>query len=109
MGWAMLALAICAEVVGTISLKFADGFTKLWPTVIVAIGYVASFVLLSQALTRGVPLGVAYAIWSGIGLAVVAAVSHFWFDETLGLVGVFGIVLIIGGCVILELSSSHAS
>lgn len=103
----MLGLAIAAEVVGTISLKYSNGFRKLWPTVIVAVGYVASFVFLSQALTRGVPLGVAYAIWSGIGLAVVATFSHFWFHEKLGRNGVLGLVLIITGCVILELASGH--
>lgn len=108
MGWVMLAIAIVAEVVGTISLEFSDGFTELVPTIIVAVGYVTSFIFLSQALTRGVPLGVAYAIWSGVGLAIVATVSAFWFDEALGPIGIFGLVLIIGGCVVLELSTSHA-
>lgn len=105
MGWIFLLLAITTEVAATTSLKVADGFSKLLPSVIVVICYAASFICLSQALSRGIPLGVAYAIWSGVGLAVVATISHVFFGESLGPAAVVGLLLIGAGVIVLEAST----
>ena len=72
--WFWLALAIAAEVTATISLRLSEGFTKLLPSALVVVGYVVAFGALSQALVRGMPVGVAYGVWSAIGVALVALI-----------------------------------
>jgi small multidrug resistance pump len=78
-----LAAAIALEICGTTSLKLSDGFTRIGPSAAVVVFYIASFVLLSLAL-RGIALSVAYAVWSGVGTAVVAAIGIVWFGEAAG-------------------------
>ena len=78
-----LAAAIILEICGTISLKLSQGFTRLGPAGVVVICYAASFALLSLAL-RGIDLSVAYAVWSGVGTAIVAAIGIVWFGEPAG-------------------------
>ena len=78
-----LAAAIVLEICGTTSLKLSQGFTRIGPTGAVAVCYAASFALLSLAL-RGIDLSIAYAVWSGVGTAVVAAVGIVWFGESAG-------------------------
>jgi small multidrug resistance pump len=96
-----LALAIGSEIVATVSLKLSDGFTKPAPSVVVVAGYALSFYALSITL-RTIPLGVVYAIWSGVGTAAIVVIGLFLFRETLDVVKVVGIGLIIGGVVMLN-------
>jgi small multidrug resistance pump len=110
MGYVYLGIAIVSEVIGTIFLKFTAGENaKWWAYPIVAVGYVLSFWMLSLSLGRDVPLGIAYAIWSGVGLVVVSVASWLLFKETLTLVQVIGMVLIIGGVGLLELGARHTA
>jgi small multidrug resistance pump len=107
-GYLFLAGAIVAEVIATTSLKFATGDgNKVVPYIIVAIGYIGAFVLLSQSLTKGVPLGIAYAIWAGVGVILVVILSWLLFKEPLSWLQVAGMVLVIGGVTLLELGGSH--
>jgi len=96
-----LALAIGSEIVATVSLKLSDGFTKPIPSVVVVLGYAMSFYALWISL-RTIPLGVVYAIWSGIGTAAIVVIGLFLFRETLDAVKVVGIGLIITGVVMLN-------
>jgi small multidrug resistance pump len=96
-----LALAIGSEIVATVSLKLSDGFTKPAPSVVVVAGYALSFYALSITL-RTIPLGVVYAIWSGVGTAAIVVIGLFLFRETLDVVKVAGIGLIIAGVVMLN-------
>lgn len=95
--------AIAAEVTATVSLKLSQGFSKPVPAAVVVAGYAAAFYLLSQALVRGMPVGVAYGIWSALGVALVAIIGVSFLGERLTWVQVGGIVLVIGGVVALEL------
>jgi small multidrug resistance pump len=96
-----LALAIGSEVIATVSLKLSDGFTRPLPAAVVVAGYALSFYALSITL-RTIPLGVVYAIWSGVGTAAVVVIGLFLFRESLDLVKVVGIGLIIAGVVVLN-------
>lgn len=96
-----LALAICSEIVATVSLKLSDGFTRPIPATVVVAGYALSFYALSISL-RTIPLGVVYAIWSGVGTAAIVVIGLFLFRETLDAVKVVGIGLIIAGVVVLN-------
>jgi small multidrug resistance pump len=96
-----LALAICSEIVATVSLKLSDGFTRPIPAVVVVVGYALSFYALSISL-RTIPLGVVYAIWSGVGTAAVVLIGLFLFREALDAAKVIGIGLIIAGVVTLN-------
>jgi small multidrug resistance pump len=100
----ILFFAILTEVIGTTSLKFSDGFTKPVPSVIVVIGYGLSFYLLSIAL-KVMPLGVAYAIWSGVGLILTVIAGMILWRETLDWARVSGIVLIIAGIILINVFS----
>ncbi|MBM9506502.1 DMT family transporter [Actinacidiphila acididurans] len=101
MPYLLLALAIACEVCATSCLKLTDGYTRLWPTLAVAAGYVLSFVLLGRALTR-IPVSIAYAVWSGAGTAAVAVIGAAAFGETLGRPQWTGIALVIAGVVALN-------
>ncbi len=106
MSYLLLALAIASEVCATSCLKLTDGFSRLWPSLGVGVGYVLSFALLGQALKQ-IPVSVAYAVWSGAGTAAVAAIGVVAFGEELGRVQLAGIALIIVGVVLLNLRSTH--
>ena len=104
--WLLLAGSILSEVTGSLSLKGALDRPGLY--VLVAAGYIASFILLALVLRQGMALGVAYGIWGALGVATTAVMSSLIFDETLtALMGV-GIVLIIAGVLTVELGSQHA-
>ena len=107
MPWLWLLGAITAEVVATTSLKLSEGFTRLLPSVVVVVGDVAAFTMLSQSLTRGMDLGVAYGVWAAAGIALVAAIGALFLGESLTWVQVGGIALIIGGVMALELGGGH--
>jgi len=106
LGYLYLAVAIATEVVATTFLKFTSGENpKWWAFAIVVVGYVASFFALSLALGRGVPLGIAYAIWSAVGVAAIAIISWVFFKESLTWVQIAGLILVIGGVGLLELGA----
>ena len=108
MTWLLLVGAIASEVVGTISLRYSEGFSKLVPSIVVVIGYVASFVLLAQVLQRGMNIGIAYAVWAALGVSLVALFGAFVLGETLTPVQIGGLLAVIGGVVALELgAASH--
>ncbi|MGB0699650.1 MAG: DMT family transporter [Candidatus Poseidoniaceae archaeon] len=105
--WLYLALAIFSEVLATSFLKSSEGFTKLWPSIIVLIGYILAFYFLSLTLET-MPIGIAYAIWSGVGVASITLVSIFAFDQKIDLSAVIGIGLIIIGVIVLRVFSDVA-
>jgi small multidrug resistance pump len=105
--WLFLAGAIITEVIATSALKLSDGFSKLVPSIVVVVGYIAAFGLLSQALTRGMGIGVAYGVWAAVGVALVAVVGATFFGESMTLVQVGGIALVIAGVLALELGAAH--
>ncbi|MFH9618662.1 DMT family transporter [Streptomyces pratensis] len=106
MGYGMLAAAIAAEVAGTTAMKYSEGFTRLWPSLITVVGYVLAFALLAQTL-KTLSIGTAYAIWAGAGTAAVAAIGILWMGESAGLAKLAGIALIIAGVVVLNLGGAH--
>lgn len=101
--WFWLAGAILAEVTATLFLRYSAGLTRIGPTVVVLAGYGFAFYGLSQALVRGMALGVAYGVWSACGVALIAVVGAVVLGEHLTWVQVAGLVLIIGGVLALEL------
>lgn len=103
MMWVALTCAIALEVFATLSLRASEGFTKkVWIAPMV-IGYLASFVLLYFTLSLGMPVGIAYGIWTACGVALVAVFARFLFSEPLTLTMIGGIALIIGGVLVIEL------
>ncbi|MCC5576226.1 MULTISPECIES: DMT family transporter [Microtetraspora] len=107
MAWLLLAAAIASEVVATTALKFSDGLSHKGWSALMIVGYIASFVLLAKALKLQMPLGVAYAVWSGVGTAVIALIGMAFMGESMNLAKMGGILLIIGGVVLLNLSGAH--
>ncbi|MDH5638032.1 MAG: multidrug efflux SMR transporter [Nitrospinota bacterium] len=105
MHWLYLIVAITAEVAATSALKASEGFTRLWPSLIVLVGYSASFYFLSLTL-RVIPIGTAYAIWSGVGLMLIVIVGWMLFGQTIDAAAVAGFALIIAGVVVLNVFSS---
>jgi small multidrug resistance pump len=101
----LLFLAILAEVVATSALKASDGFTRLIPSFLVVVGYGTAFTCLSLTL-KTLPLGVAYAIWSGVGTALVAVIGWLYYKQQLDLPAILGIALIISGAVVLNVFST---
>lgn len=107
MGYLYLAAAIVSEVIGTSFLKYASGPKNYWwAYIIVVVGYVLSFFLLSLTLRSGVPLGIAYAIWAGVGVVAVAVISWLVFHESLTWQQIVGMVLVVGGVGLLELGGA---
>lgn len=100
-----LAVAIAAELFGTSMLKASDGFTKLYPSIATVLGFGVAFYSLSLSLQQ-IPLGVAYAIWSGVGTAITAVIGIVIWKETASVATAVGIVLIIAGVVVLNLKSA---
>jgi small multidrug resistance pump len=101
MHWLYLSIAILSEVVGTTFLKLSDGFTKLGPSLVVVAGYGVAFVFLSLTL-RTMPVGIAYAVWSGIGVAAITLIGWLKFGQALDAPALVGIGLIVAGVVVLN-------
>ncbi|WP_019806589.1 DMT family transporter [Saccharomonospora halophila] len=101
--YVLLAVAIAAEVTGTVSLKLSDGFSKLLPSLVVIVSYGLAFVLLGRVLALGMPVGVAYAVWAALGVALVALIGALFLGETMNVPMILGLLLVIGGVVLLEL------
>ena len=106
MHWIYLITAILAEVVATSSLKLAEGFTKLVPSIIVVAGHSVSFYFLSLAL-KYIPLGIAYAIWCGIGIVLVTLVGWYIYKQAMDIPAIIGIVLIFAGVLVVNLFSKR--
>jgi small multidrug resistance pump len=108
MKWVYLLLAIIAEVIATSALKASEGFTKLLPSLIVMIGYSISFYFLSLTL-KSIPVGIAYAIWSGVGITFISLIGYFYYKQTLDLPAIVGILFIVTGVLIINLFSKSIS
>jgi small multidrug resistance pump len=104
MTYAFLFTAIVLEVIGTSALKASEQFTKLLPILIMVACYGASFFFLSLVL-RTLPVGIAYAIWSGLGIVLISMVGVIWFKQSLDLPALIGLGLIVAGVVVVNLFS----
>lgn len=102
-----LGLAILVEVIATSCLKASEGFTRPWPSVITVLGYVTSFYLLSLTL-NSIPVGLAYAIWSGVGLVLISLIGWLVFKQPLDVPAMLGIALIAAGVMVINLFSKSA-
>ncbi|MBB4052566.1 small multidrug resistance pump [Devosia subaequoris] len=102
--YAFLAIAIVAEVIGTSALKASEGFSNLLPSILVVVGYGVAFYCLSMTL-RTLPVGIAYAVWSGAGIVLVSLLGWMLYGQKLDLWAMLGIGLIIAGVLILNLLS----
>jgi small multidrug resistance pump len=105
MAWLLLGLAIAAEVLGTLSLKASDGFSRLWPSVLVVAGYAAAFALLGVAL-RTLQVGVSYAIWSGLGTVGAAVGGLLIFGEKVPLLVMAGMAVVVIGVAMVTLGEA---
>ena len=106
--YAQLLIAIACEVVATSALKASDGFTRFWPAVVTVAGYGVAFYFLSLTL-RTIPVGIVYAIWSGAGIVLIAAIGWVWFRQSLDAAAVIGLGLIIAGVLVVNLFSKTMS
>ena len=102
--WIFLFVAIVSEVIATSALKASDSFTRLWPSVAVVLGYGCAFYLLSLTL-RTIPVGIAYAIWSGLGVVLIALFGWMVFGQKLDLPAMLGMFLIVTGVVLMNVFS----
>ncbi|MBO9662120.1 multidrug efflux SMR transporter [Dokdonella sp.] len=108
MGYLYLAVAILAEVVATTALKLTEGFTRPLPSLLVIVGYGTAFYFLSLVL-RTLPIGVAYAIWSGVGVALIAVLGWAFHRQALDAGAIVGIALIVAGVVVIQVFSRSAA
>lgn len=104
-GYLYLSIAIAAEVIATSALKASEGFTRPLPSIIVAAGYATAFYFLSLVL-KTVPVGVAYAIWSGAGIVLIALIGWVVLKQPLDLPAVLGMGLIVAGVAVIQLFSN---
>jgi small multidrug resistance pump len=108
MQWIFLSIAIVSEVIGTSALKASEGFSRLWPSVTVIVGYASAFYFLSLTL-QTMPVGVSYAIWSGVGVTLITLIAWVLYGQTLDLPAIIGVLLIVAGVVVLNLFSKTVS
>ncbi|SCB10820.1 DMT family transporter [Rhizobium hainanense] len=106
--YAMLLVAIVLEVIGTTALQMSQQFTRLAPTIVVMICYAAAFYCLSVTL-RVIPVGIAYAIWSALGIVLISIVGVVLFRQKLDLAAIIGLALIIVGVLVVNLFSKSVS
>jgi small multidrug resistance pump len=107
MAWILLSIAIAAEIFGTLSLKASDGLSKLMPSLGVLIGYATAFTLMAMSLKK-LDVGIAYAIWSGVGIIGAAIGGVVFFDQHLSRMTMIGMAIIITGVVVMNLGgASH--
>ena len=102
--YSLLALAIISEVTGSTFLVKSEGFTNLGPSVLVVVFYVISFYLLSQVI-KTIPLGIAYAIWGGVGIVLTALIGWVLFRQSLDMPAILGITMIVGGVIVMNVFS----
>ncbi|MGP1718061.1 MAG: DMT family transporter [Methylophilus sp.] len=106
--WLFLAIAIISEITATSSLKASEGFTRVIPSVVVVIGYALSFYFLSLTL-KAIPIGIAYAIWAGLGIVLLAIVGWVFYGQQLDAAALIGISFILTGVLIMNLFSKTVS
>lgn len=104
MSWVYLLLAIFLELIGTSALKASDGFQKIWSSLLVLVSYVSSFYFLSLSI-RVLPLGVSYAIWSGVGVVAISLIGWIFYKQNLDFAAMLGIGLIVIGVLTIHLFS----
>jgi len=102
--WLMLGIAIVSEIAATASLRASQGFTRLVPSIVVVIGYALSFFLLAHVL-KTLPVGMVYAIWSAVGVAVLAVLGRLIWGDALRPLAILGLALIIGGILLLRVAA----
>jgi small multidrug resistance pump len=102
-----LAIAILVEVTGTSALKASEGFTRLWPSLLVVGSYAVSFFFMSLTL-KSIPVGISYAIWSGVGIVMITVVAWFLYKQALDMPALIGMGLIVAGVAVINLFSSTA-
>ena len=101
MPWFLLVVAIVAEVIATSLLKSTEGFSRLWPSVVVVVCYEIAFIGMSLSMKK-IPIGIVYAVWSGVGVSLVTLVAWVFLGQTLDPAGLAGLALIIGGVVVIN-------
>ncbi|MBR7618626.1 EamA family transporter [Phenylobacterium sp. 20VBR1] len=106
-GYAWLGIAILCEVIATTALKASEGFTRLIPSIITSVGYVVAFYCMSQSM-KTVPVGISYAIWSGIGIVLITLLAWVIFKQKLDLPAVIGMGMILAGVLVINLFSKAA-
>lgn len=104
----ILFAAVVAEVIATTALSRSESFTRLWPSIVTVVGYALAFWLLSYPV-RTIPVGVVYALWSGLGILLISAVSWLWYGQKLDLPAIIGLAFILGGVMIVNLFSKTIS
>jgi small multidrug resistance pump len=104
MQWVFLAVAIVSEVIGTSALRSSVGFSRFWPSLVVVAGYASAFYFLSLTLET-IPVGVAYAVWSGAGIVLITLIAWLLHGQALDLPALIGMSLIVAGVVVLNLFS----
>lgn len=102
--WILLSMAIVSEVIATSCLKATEGFTRLWPSLVVIVGYLLAFYFLSLTL-KTIPVGVAYAIWSGVGVVLIALSGWIFLGQSLDTPAVIGLSLIVAGVWVINVFS----
>jgi small multidrug resistance pump len=102
--WMYLFIAVVSEVVGTSALKQSEGFSRLWPSLVVVAGYSVAFYFLSLTL-KTIPVGIAYAVWSGLGIVLITLIAWLLFDQRLDLPALIGMLLIISGVLVMNVFS----
>lgn len=108
MTYIYLTIAVAFEVVATSALKETQGFTRLLPSLVTVAGYAAAFYFLSLVL-KVMPVGVVYAMWSGVGIVLVTAIAWIWFRQSLDLAALLGIGLIMAGVIVINLFSKSVA
>lgn len=106
--WVFLSVAIVSEVVATSALKASEGFSRLWPSLVVVAGYGSAFYFLSLTLET-IPVGVVYAIWSGAGITLIALAGWILYGQSLDIPAIIGVLLIVAGVVVLNIFSKTVS
>jgi small multidrug resistance pump len=107
MKYVYLLIAILSEVAATTALKASDQFSRLWPSVVVVLGYASAFYFMSMTL-RSIPVGVTYAIWSGVGIILISITGYVFYQQKLDTPAIIGMGFIIAGVLIINLFSKTA-
>ncbi|MFT7492259.1 MAG: small multidrug resistance pump [Pseudohongiellaceae bacterium] len=105
MSYLYLSIAIIAEVIATSALKSSQGFTRPWASIVVVLGYGIAFYCLSIVL-KTIPIGIAYAIWAGLGVVLITIVGYFFYQQKLDIAAVVGMSLIVAGVLIINIFST---
>ena len=103
-----LIIAVVAETIGTTALQASVQFSRFWPSVLVVVAYAVSFYLMALTL-KFMPVGIVYAIWSGLGIVSIAAIGFVMFGQRLDIPALLGLAMIIGGIVVIHLFSNSAT